>query len=255
MGLYEHELSGIDTVITRNNLKTWLHRNVSRLDKLLLILATFDDPCTLAQLNERGLGAGLKIKSSWAPSTILSRSKGLAIRTPAGWEITDAGRQHLRKLGVSSSSSVGFEVTIGLRTELAKIANKDTRAFIEEAIKCYEAHLYRSAIVMSWLAAIDVVQRHIITNHLSTFNAEAKRVDVKWKAARTADDIGRMRETDLLDRLVSIAVIGKNVKAELKACLDRRNGCGHPNSLKIGANTVTHHIEVLLLNVFEPFAS
>jgi hypothetical protein len=43
------------------------------------------------------------------------------------------------------------------------------------------------------------------------------------------------------------------VKNELKECLDRRNGCGHPNSLKIGANTVAHHIEILLLNVFKVF--
>ena len=242
-------------MISENDLKTWLHRDVSRLEKLLLILATFDDPCTLAQLKKRAFGAGLKVKDSWAPSTILRRSRGLAIKTLAGWEITDAGRQHLRKLGVSSVSPAALEVATGLRTELAKISNEDTRAFVEEAIKCYEAHLYRSAIVMSWLAAVDVLRCHVIANHLSAFNAEAKRVDAKWKAARTADDLGRMREADFLDRLVSVSVIGKNVKAELKVCLDRRNGCGHPNSLKIGANTVTHHIEVLLLNVFKPFAA
>ena len=63
-----------------------------------------------------------------------------------------------------------------------------------------------------------------------------------------------MKETDFLDRIVALSIVGKNVKAELKECLDRRNGCGHPNSLKIGANTVTHHIEILLLNVFKPFS-
>jgi hypothetical protein len=29
---------------------------------------------------------------------------------------------------------------------------------------------------------------------------------------------------------------------------------GHPNSLKIGPATVDHHLEILLLNVFSPFA-
>jgi len=48
-------------------------------------------------------------------------------------------------------------------------------------------------------------------------------------------------------------MLSKNVKTELKNCLDRRNRCGHPNSLKLGANTVAHHIEVLLLNVFKVF--
>ena len=242
-------------MISEIDLKTWLHLDVSRLDKLVLLLATFDDPCTLAQLKERALGAGLKIKDSWAPSTILSRSKGLAIRTTVGWEITHAGRQHLRELGVSSASPAALQVATELRTELSKIVNEDTRAFVDEAIRCYEAKLYRSAIVMSWLAAVDVLQRHVAANHLSAFNAEAKRVHARWKTAKTAEDLGRMREADLLERLAGASVIGKNVKFELKTCLDRRNGCGHPNSLKIGANTVTHHIEVLLLNVFKPFAA
>lgn len=237
------------------DLKTWLHRDVSRQDKLLLVLATFVGPCTLAQLKERAYRAGLKVKDSWAPSKVLSRSRGLAIRTQDGWEITPAGRNHLQELGVSSVSSAAHEVATGLRWELAKIANADTRAFVDEAVKCYEAHLYRSAIVMSWLAAIDVLHNHVLANHLRAFNAEAKRVDRKWKTAKTQDDIGRMREADLLDRLAAVSVIGKNVKLELKNCLDCRNGCGHPNSLKLGANTVTHHLEVLLLNVFQPFAA
>jgi hypothetical protein len=94
----------------------------------------------------------------------------------------------------------------------------------------------------------------VISKHLANFNSEASRVEPKWKPARSPDDLSRMKESDFLDRLVAISVIGKNVKTELKQCLDRRNGCGHPNSLKIGPNTVAHHLEILLLNVFQPFA-
>ncbi len=242
-------------MISENDLKTWLHRDVTRLDKLLLVLATFNGPCAMAQLRERALAAGLKVKDSWSPTTVLSRSKGLAILTTAGWEITDAGLNHLRELGVASASPAALEVATGLRAELGKISNDDTRSFVDEAIKCYESHLYRSAIVMSWLSAVDLLQRHVVNSHLAAFNAEAKRVDSRWKDAKTADDLGRMREADFLERLAAISVLGKNVKAELKGCLDRRNGCGHPNSLKLGANTVTHHIEVLLLNVFKPFSA
>ena len=241
-------------MISEIDLKTWLHRDLERLDKLLLILVTFDRSCQVRAIAARALQAGFRIPKGWNVSDILARSKGLAIRTPDGWEITDTGRQHLLELGVGSVSPAALEVATELRAQLANIVDEDTRAFVEEAIKCYEAHLYRSAIVMSWLAAIAVLQRHVLVNHLATFNAEASRVDAKWKAAKTTDEIGRMREVDFLDRIAAISVIGKNVKTELKSCLDRRNGCGHPNSLKIGANTVTHHIEVLLLNVFKPFA-
>jgi hypothetical protein len=120
-------------------------------------------------------------------------------------------------------------------------------------MKCFEAELYRSAIVMSWLAAIDVLHNYIHHNHLSAFNVEAKRVDSRWRDAITTDDLGRMSEADFLDRIAAISIIGKNVKKELKDCLYLRNGCGHPNSLQIGPNAVAAHLEILLLNVFKVF--
>ena len=48
--------------------------------------------------------------------------------------------------------------------------------------------------------------------------------------------------------------IGKNVKLQLINSLDFRNGCGHPNSLKIGPNMVASHIELLVKNVYLPFS-
>lgn len=178
----------------------------------------------------------------------------MAIRTPSGWEITEAGRQHLFNLGVSTVSPAAVQVASDLRTHLPKIGNDSSRAFAEEAIKCFKSKLYRSAIVMSWLAAVDVLYGEVIKNHLTAFNAEMQRVDSKWKAAKTADDLARIKKSDFLDRLASISVIGKSVKDELQGCLRTRNGCGHPNSLKVGPNKVTSHIETLLQNVFQVFA-
>ncbi|MBZ9739688.1 MULTISPECIES: hypothetical protein [unclassified Mesorhizobium] len=96
-----------------------------------------------------------------------------------------------------------------LRAHLDKISNPNTRAFAEEAIKCHEAQLYRSAIVMSWIAAVDILYREVIAKHLAAFNAEAQRVDSKWKPAVNEDGLTRMKEADFLNRLASINVIGK----------------------------------------------
>jgi hypothetical protein len=235
------------------DLKSWLHRKLSQRDKLLLILAHLQTASEIKDVREVAGQAGLRVPPSWNPSSALAKSNGLAIRTPTGWEITEAGKQHLRNLGVTAISPAAVQVATDLRVELAKIKEPDTKAFVEEAIKCHEAELYRSAIVMSWLAAVDVLHRHVHKNCLAQFNAEAKRVDSRWKDAKSPDDLGRMPEADFLDRIAAISMIGKNVKTELKDCLDRRNGCGHPNSLKIGPNTVAHHIEILLLNVFKIF--
>lgn len=241
-------------MLTTHDLKTWLHqKGFSQLDKLLLVLSTFDGPRPIRDIKDRARDGGLKITESWNPSSSLSKSNGLAINTREGWELTDAGRNHVRKLGVETLRPAALNVANDLRAELAKIVDSNTRAFVEEAIRCYEAGLHRSAVVMSWIAAVDLLHKHIVNSCLPAFNAEASRVDTKWKAAKTSDDIGRMGEAEFLDRLAAISVLSKNVKTELKNCLDRRNGCGHPNSLKLGTNTVAHHIEVLLLNIFKKF--
>lgn len=130
----------------------------------------------------------------------------------------------------------------------------DTRSFVTEAVQCYESELYRAAVVMSWLAAVHVLKSEVLHKHLTAFNAEASRLDPKWKAAKTTDDLGTMKEAKFLDLLVAISVIGKNVKDELQECLRTRNGCGHPNSLKVSVNKVASHIEILLLNVLQPLA-
>jgi len=237
------------------DLKVLLQKNFSQSDKLILILSTFQEPAQIAELKKRAEEAGFRWPKGWNPSTTLTRTKGMAIRTNKGWELTDTGKNHLTNLGVISISASAVRIASDLRAELIKISDETSRLFAEESVKCFESELHRSAIVMSWVAAIDLLQKVVVRSHLTDFNKEVRKIDPKWRDALTADDLGKVKESDFLDRLVAISVIGKNVKKELKDCLDRRNGCGHPNSLKIGANTVAHHLEILILNVFQPLSS
>lgn len=240
-------------VLSESDLKRWLHRDLSRLEKVLVILAHIGKPTSVTEVKTTARKGGLTITDKWNVSALLTKSNGAAIRTQNGWELAEQGIEKLSSLGLSGVQTASENIAIELRTELAKINATSTRAFVEEAIKCLENGLHRSAIVMSWLSAVDVLYNHVLTNHLAAFNAEAKRVGNRWKPAKTADDLARMGEADFLDRLATISVIGKSVKTELKECLNRRNGCGHPNSLKLGHHTAAHHIEVLILNVFQPF--
>ncbi|MER8975509.1 MULTISPECIES: hypothetical protein [unclassified Mesorhizobium] len=240
-------------MLDQNGLKEWLHRKLSRLDKLLLVLASFDTPTDLNGIRDRAAKAGFKVPQGWNLSDILGRSEGRAIRIPDGWEITDSGKSHLRNLGVTTLSPAAVQVAADLRTHLEKIKNPTTRAFAEEAMKCHEAQLFRSAIVMSWIAAVDVLHHEVVAKHLAVFNAEAQRVDSRWKPALDADGLGRMGEEDFLNRIAAIGVVGKNRKEELLKALKLRNGCGHPNSLKVGSNMAASHLETLLLNVFEEY--
>ena len=242
-------------MLKSDELKQWLHKDLGKLEKILLVLATQDKPVAVAKINELAEASGFRLMGKWNVSAILGASKGKAIRT-SGWELTDSGRMHLRNLGVATISPAAMQVEVALRNHLSKITDQQTRDFVEEAIRCHEAGLYRSAIVMSWLGAVDVLQKHVHKNHLAAFNAEATRVSSParpWKAAVSQDDIGKIGEGDFLDRIEALSIIGKNVKAQLKGCLDLRNGCGHPNTLKVSVNKSAAHIETLLQNVFEKF--
>lgn len=241
-------------VLSRPSLKTWLHQEgIGRRDKLLIILASFEAPCQIREIKTRAAEAGLRIPKTWNVSSILGRSRGLAIKPPEGWELTLAGRKYLRSLGVTDVRPEARGLASDLRKALTEIEDDETRRFVEEAVKCYEHELYRSAIIMSWIGAVSVLHKLIVEDHLGRFNAEAKRVDRRWKTAATTDDLTRMREAELLDRMAALSIIGQDVKKALKECLDRRNSCGHPNSYRLRANAVAHHLESLILNVFAKF--
>jgi hypothetical protein len=235
-------------------LKDWLHRSeLSQTLKLLIVLSTFDEAVPLKQALDRAEAAGFK-RRNWAnPSASLGRTGGLAIHTAKGWEITRAGRQYLVNEGMIEASQGVINVAIELRKFLTQVKNPETAEFLSEAIRCYELNLFRSSVVMSWLAAVYVLQCHVVKNCLANFNTEMAGRDSRWKAAKTTDDLARAKESEFLDVLARIGVLGKNVKEALKQCLDRRNACGHPNSFKLGPNVVAAHIETLLQNVFNKF--
>lgn len=111
--------------------------------------------------------------------------------------------------------------------------------------------------MLSWVGAASVLFDNVIENHLTEFNAEAAARSAKskypWQPAKKADDLSRMKESEFLIVIEKISVIGKSVKKQLEKCLDLRNGCGHPNSLKLADHVVSSHIELLMLNVFSKF--
>jgi hypothetical protein len=237
-------------------LKALLHKpGLTRLDKTLLCLAVDADKAkAVSEVKRIGQAAGLRAMKKWNVSSILARSKGLAIRTAGGWELSPDGRLHVATLAGHLAKGPAARVSACLRSHLATIADPDTRSFVEEAVTCHEMGLHRAAVVLSWVGAVSVLREYVVQNKLADFNAEARRRDPKWRTAKTGDDLGRMTEYDFLQVLEGISVIGNSVKQELEKRLQLRNGCGHPSSLKIAENMVAAHIEALILNVFSQFS-
>lgn len=199
-------------------------------------------------------GLGFKESKSWNISRELGRATGQVIRVPEGWELTEAGAESAQvALAFEARTKVSTAAADSLRKHLSKIGDKETREFIEEAISCLDAQLLRAAVVLSWVGAVSVLQGAVLAKHIAAFNADAITRDPKWKAAKNADDLSRMKEATFLVVLESISMIGKNVRQQLEGCLTLRNACGHPNSLKLGETKVAAHVETLMQNVFEVF--
>lgn len=242
-------------MLEQNSLKDLLHQSeLSNSERLLLCLGIQEGASkTVAEITAIAKSAGLTKVKNWNISSYLSKSKGLAIRTESGWELTSDGKKRVATLAGSFVATPIQRVAATLRSHLSKIKNTDTAAFLDEAIRCYEAKLYRAAVVLSWVGAISALYDHVITHKLAEFNAEASRREATWRAAKKKDDLARMKEHEFLQALNAISAIGKSVKDELEGCLKLRNGCGHPNSLQIGEARVSAHIETLMLNVFSVF--
>lgn len=244
-------------LLTSQTLKEVVHRApLSKTQQLLLCLAVGSDtPKPVAAILHIAKDAGLSSVGSWNVSALLSASRSQAIRTPEGWELGPKGRTAVATLVGDTATGAAGPSADKLREELKRIINPETKAFVNEAIRCYERELFRAAVVLSWVGAISVLYKHVIDHKLSEFNHEATRRSAKWKTAKTADDLARMKEFDFLQVLDAISVLGKSVREELEGCLKFRNGCGHPNSLIIAGHRVASHIEVLVLNVFSRFGA
>lgn len=236
-----------------------LHRpELARRDAVLAVMYLGGkDRYSVAEITNLAIGAGFRTIRKWNVSALLCSAGHLAVRYPDGWSLTTTGVSELSRLGIAARHAAAtVEVASDLRALLTSINNERTRSFVGEAVGCFESGFYRAAVVLAWVGAVSVLHAEVVKNHLAKFNAEAKRQNPKWKDATTEDHLGLMDEGDFLDLLASpnVGVLGKNVKEELKlAALKLRNGCGHPNSMVVGRNKVSAHLEFLTQNVFSKF--
>src|SRR4030088_1536413 len=116
-------------MLPRAQLKNQLHRDHTRLMKLLIILAANDpEPARVAEIEQMGVDAGFRDLRSWNISEILRTSKGKAILVDKRWELTDAGRADVAAVLGINGTSPAVATALDLRAELAKVKDDTTRA-------------------------------------------------------------------------------------------------------------------------------
>jgi hypothetical protein len=244
-------------MLTVEQAKTTVHESKLRdLDILLIILAIDSlQPRKIESVKNYCKTIGYAKLAQTNISSKLSKSAGLAARTPEGWELQKKGITRVQELALSADVNlVVTHSSRSLRSHANSINDNLTKSFVMEAIHCFEAHQFRAAVLFSWAGAVAIIHNFVFRHKLVDFNTEASRRDAKWRQAKQQDDLGRMGEHQFLDVCEVIGVMGKNVKQILQnECLMLRNTCGHPNSASIAENSVAAHIEKLIKNVFSKF--
>jgi hypothetical protein len=197
---------------------------LNKTEQVLLILGVEPDiPKSVSKIREIGRANGLPEIEQRNISALLKAAHGVAILLPQGWILSAKGRKELmRKIpDLKTNATPTASIAVELRKHLGKITDTDTLAFLDEAIRCYESKppLYRAAIVLSWVGAMSVLYNHVINHRVADFNAEARERDPKWKDAKSADGLSRVREHDFLNIIEGIGIIGKNVNKSYRTLL------------------------------------
>jgi hypothetical protein len=132
------------------------------------------------------------------------------------------------------------------------IKNMRQKAFLEDAIKCINAHIHRPAIIMMWLLTMDVLYEFVINNKLVEFNSEIKRRNIKHAIA-TKSDFEDIKESIFIEVLRSCSIISKEQKKILDEKLDIRNSAAHPNQTSFKEAKVISFVEELMVDIVETF--
>jgi hypothetical protein len=144
------------------------------------------------------------------------------------------------------------ETSLLLRGLLTKVVDSSERAFLQEAIDCYEIGARRAAVVMTWQMAIYHLCAYVLAKELHAFNAVlASNTDKRVKVISVSkiDDFSDIPEVKLIEFLRSAKVISNDVRKILDNRLGIRNSAAHPSSVVISEVKTTDFIIDLVENV------
>lgn len=128
------------------------------------------------------------------------------------------------------------------------------RDYLTEALRCYEHHLYRGAVMLVWAATMSHLY-NVVGDHPGGVKAfEAANLHQLggtkgYRNIRKRDDFFYLRDRTFLELAEKAGLYNRSTRAMLIDRLDLRNRCGHPTGYKVGREEAVIFIESLCLNV------
>jgi hypothetical protein len=172
-----------------------------------------------------------------------------ATKKGGGFVLTHQVREKFDKAyGVRSATTTLLKAIEELP---GKVSSAIERTFLDETLICLKHGAYRAAVVMAWNLAYDHLLEHVVTKHLTTFNAAIpKRYPKKvGLSVNTKDEFQELKEWEVLEIANTAGIISGSLFKVLKEKLDRRNVSAHPSGIVVGQATAEDCIQDLVDNV------
>jgi hypothetical protein len=126
---------------------------------------------------------------------------------------------------------------------LSKLSLRQEELF-QEAFKCIEHGVFRSAIVLAWASFIDFFGEKIGEDNFNKLN-----VKKNWNISNTDDLREKASDSVIIESALEIKLINKNTAKSLRGLLAKRNECGHPSDYKPGLNDTLGYIDEILKRI------
>ena len=140
-------------------------------------------------------------------------------------------------------TSVEVETLVDLQKLVPGLADPADSDYLQEAVSCAAAGFHRAAIVLGWCAAIDRIQRKILSLGLASFNAASTSLKAqtsgkfkRWNkefAITSLSELQTVFDTDLVVVLEGMQLIDGNQAQRLETCFQYRNHSAHPGQAPI----------------------
>lgn len=179
------------------------------------------------------------------------RGKGKKYIKKSGGYILERSRE----LEIQKTLSTGpekKETSFLLRNLLEDISNAHQRAFLQEAIDCYEIGAKRASIVLAWILTVNHLYEYIYKNKRDEFDAIlSSNADkrIKLKKLASIDDFTEIPEGKFIEFCRSAKIITNDVRKILEEKLGTRNSSAHPSGISISEIKATDFIQDLVVNV------
>lgn len=128
------------------------------------------------------------------------------------------------------------------------------RAYLNEAVDCYETGAYRGAVLMVWSATVEHIYSAIETRQ-SGLNAVEAANHKRFGDSKTyrrivkKNDLLYLNDKNFLLLCEDAGIFNRNARMLLEEKLGTRNRCGHPTGYVIGREEAVVFIESLINNV------